>query len=169
MKTITLNSTKYDRSLHYRYNAQLVHEEPGHIRMYVMPGTRIESYRGAMLATHHSLQLYWADRSYNVHINWYSDWRPRSHYVNIASPATWPDGRLHFIDLDLDVIWRAQTGEVILDDEDEFALHQVRFGYPTELIAECLRSSAEVREMIAGRVFPFDGSMYAWRPDGAPQ
>ena len=71
------------------------------------------------------------------------------HYVNIATPATWDDGTLRFVDLDLDVIWRADSGEVILDDEDEFALHQVRFGYPSDLIEQARRSGEEVRELIA--------------------
>lgn len=168
MRTIPLRSTKYDGSLHYQYSTRLVREDPDLLLVYVGPGTPIKSYRGAMYATHHSLQFYWSDRQYNLHVSWYADWRPRLHYINVATPATWADGTIHFIDLDLDVIWRAQTDEVILDDEDEFALHQVRFGYPPALIEECLRSSATVIDLIARRVYPFDGSMYAWRPDGAP-
>jgi len=101
-------------------------------------------------------------------VMWYVDWRPRMHYVNVATPATWSDGTLRFIDLDLDVIWRSDTGEVILDDEDEFALHQVRFGYPSDLIARAWRTGGEVRDMIARRSYPFDGSLHRWRPDGAP-
>lgn len=167
MKPVQLRSTKYDGSLHYRYGATLVREQPNLLMVYVSPGTPIESYRGATIATHHSLQLYWSDRQYNLHVSWYADWRPRLHYINVASPAAWPNDSIHFIDLDLDVIWRSETGEVILDDEDEFALHQVRFGYPPDLIERCQRSSAEVIELIARRVYPFDGSLYAWRPDAA--
>jgi protein associated with RNAse G/E len=86
--------------------------------------------------------------------------------VNIATPATWDDGALRFIDLDLDIIWRAGNGEVILDDEDEFVLHQARFGYPASLIERVWHSSEDVRDLIARRVYPFDGSLHAWRPDG---
>ena len=85
-----------------------------------------------------------------------------------ATPATWHDGTVRCVDLDLDVIWRASTGEVLLDDEDEFELHQARFGYPAELIEQVWRGTAEVRDLIARRVHPFDGSLHAWRPDGAP-
>jgi uncharacterized protein len=100
---------------------------------------------------------------------WHPDWRPRMHYVNIATPAAWHDGTLRFIDLDLDVIWRADSGEVILDDEDEFELHQVRFDYPSDLIEQVRRSGDEVRQLIAQSVYPFDGSLFAWRPDGSPK
>jgi hypothetical protein len=67
------------------------------------------------------------------------------------------------------VIWYAESGEVILDDEDEFELHQVRFGYPSDLIAQVRRGADEVRRLIARSAYPFDGSLFAWRPDGSPK
>lgn len=166
MKSFPVYSTKYDGSLHYRYSTCIVREEPNLLMLYMPPGTPIDSYRGQQVATRHTLQLYWSDRFYNIHVNWDADWNPRSHYVNIATPATWHDGALRFVDLDLDVIWRAGTGEVILDDEDEFELHQARFGYPADLIASARRSSDDVRDLIARSVYPFDGSLHAWRRDG---
>lgn len=165
MKTVAVHSTKYDGSLHYRYPATLVREDQNLLVLYMRPGTPIESYRGAMVAESHSLQFYWANRDYNLHVNWYADWRPRTHYINIATPAAWHDGTLRFVDLDLDVIWRATSGEVILDDEDEFAEHQARFGYPADLIARARGGGDEVRDLIARRIYPFDGSLHAWRPD----
>jgi protein associated with RNAse G/E len=167
MKKILVHSTKYDGSLHYRYDTMLVREDAALLVVYMAPGTAIQSYRGSMIADNHNLQLYWADRPYNLHVSWYADWRPRNHYINVATPAVWSDGQLHFVDLDLDVIWRSSTGEVILDDEDEFDLHQVRYGYPRELIEQSWRSSTEVRELIAQRSYPFDGSLHSWRPHGA--
>src|SRR6266545_6231844 len=167
MKTIPVHSTKYDGSLHYRYPSTLVCEETTMLMLYVRPGTPIESYRGPQTASNHTLQLYWSDRLYNLHVSWYADWRPRNHYVNIATPATWHDGALRFVDLDLDVIWRSHSGEVILDDEDEFALHQVRFGYPPDLVEQAWRNGVAVRDLITRRVYPFDCSLHAWRPDAA--
>ena len=168
MRTVSVHSTKYDGSLHYRYATTLVRETPGELVVYVGPGTPYESYRGASLTTNHSLEFYWSDRPYNLHVHWYADWRPRTHYVNVSTPATWNDSAVNFIDLDLDVIWRSSTGEVILDDEDEFELHQVRYGYPSDLIEQSWQSSHEVRRLIAQRSYPFDGSLHAWRPNGSP-
>lgn len=162
-----VHSTKYDGSLHYQYPTQIVRSEPGLIVLYGPPGTPIHGYRGDYLATHHALEFYWADRDYNLHVLWHADWRPRMHYVNIATPASWEDDTLRFVDLDLDIIWRAASGEIVLDDEDEFAEHQARFGYPTDLIERCWRSCADVRNQIERRVAPFDGSLLAWRPNGA--
>jgi protein associated with RNAse G/E len=169
MKTISRHSTKYDGSLHYRYPGTAVQEDTALLMLYCQPGIVCESYRGPLTASYHSLELYWSDRFYNLTEMWHPDCRPRMHYVNIATPATWDDGTLRFIDMDLDVIWRAESGEVILDDEDEFELHQVRFGYPSDLIAQVQRSAEEVREMIAQSAYPFDGSLFAWRPNGSPK
>jgi protein associated with RNAse G/E len=166
MKSFPVHSTKFDGSLHYRYLTTVVREERDLLVLYMPPGVPLDSYRGPMVTKQHTLQFYWADRFYNLHVNWDAEWQPRSHYVNIATPATWHDGALRFVDLDLDIIWRAATGEVILDDEDEFTLHQQRFGYSAELIDQAWRSSEDVRAMIARRAHPFDGSLHSWRPDG---
>ncbi len=167
MKSLLVHSTKYDGSLHYRYPMQVIREEPGQLTLFGPAGTPVDGYRGMYRATHHALELYWPDRCYNLSVLWHADWRPRMHYVNIATPARWGDGTLRFVDLDLDVVWLAESGDVILDDQDEFALHQERFGYPADLVARCWQSSADVRDLVARRVYPFDGSLYAWRPNGA--
>ena len=166
MQPIEVHSTKYDQSLHYRYPMSVVRSASNLIMTYVPPGVAVVSYRGEMITTRHTLALFWADRPYNLHVNWRFDWTPQSHYVNVATPATWDDGTLRFVDLDLDVIWR-RDGTLILDDEDEFELHIERFQYPPELIAEAWRSRDEVCSLIAQGTYPFDGSLYAWRPDGA--
>lgn len=168
MKQIAVHSTKYDGSIHYRYPATLVRAEPNLLMLYGAPGTLLESYRGPLRASAHTLELYWSDRFYNLLVLWHENWQPRMHYVNIATPATWDTGVLHFIDLDLDVIWDAALNTIVVDDEDEFMLHQARFGYPAELVAQARQSSDEVRTMIAQRVYPFDGSLHAWRPDASP-
>jgi uncharacterized protein len=169
MKTVSRHSTKYDGSLHYRYPLSVVQGDPDLFTLYSPPGTVCESYRGPLTAQYHSLELYWSARFYNLSVLWHADWRPRMHYVNIATPATWDDGTLRFIDLDIDVIWQADSGMVILDDEDEFELHQVRFGYPSDLIAQVQRSTRQVCELMAQSAYPFDGSLFAWRPDGSPK
>ena len=166
MRPFPVHSTKFDGSLHYRYPTTIVRETPDLLVLYMPPGIPLDSYRGQLVTKQHTLQFYWLDRFYNLHVNWDADWQPRSHYVNIATPATWHDGVLRFVDLDLDIIWRATTGEVILDDEDEFAQHQQRFGYSAELIEQAWHSSEDVRAMIAQRAYPFDGSLHSWRPDG---
>lgn len=167
MRPFFAHSTKYDGSLHYRRPMQLVHQDAELLVLYCSPGNPSESYRGHQITRNHSLEYYWRSRPYNLIVMWHSDWRPRMHYVNIATPATWTDQQLHFIDLDLDLIWRAESDLVELDDQDEFELHRERFGYGADLVAQAWAAVREVQDLFASRTPPFDGSLHAWRPDGA--
>lgn len=83
--------------------------------------------------------------------------------MNVALPSTWRDGTLRFVDLDLDVIWLAD-GTVLIDDEDEFAEHRERFGYPPDLVERAWRAVGDVRGLIDRGEEPFDGKLYGWRP-----
>jgi hypothetical protein len=166
MKPFRVHSTKYDGGDHYRYPASVVREEANLLMLYKQPGTPINGYRGSFLAKYHTLEFYWSDQFYNLSVIWYANWQPRMHYINVATPASWADGTLRYIDLDLDVVWFA-NGRVVLDDEDEFLLHQQKYGYPEDLIAQSWRSSRDVRELIAQRTPPFDGNAYSWRPHGS--
>ncbi|MFT4166094.1 MAG: DUF402 domain-containing protein [Microlunatus sp.] len=82
-------------------------------------------------------------------------------YVDIATPAVWDGSVLRSIDLDLDVI-RRQDGTVLLDDEDEFAEHQVAYGYPAEVIELAERAAAEVLTAVREHIAPFDGRSDRW-------
>ena len=60
-------------------------------------------------------------------------------YVDVATTPTLTvsgvaAGELTAVDLDLDVIERFDGG-VFVDDEDEFAEHQVAYGYPSDVVA----------------------------------
>jgi uncharacterized protein len=82
-------------------------------------------------------------------------------YVDIASPPRWEGHVARTVDLDLDVI-RLVDGEVYVDDEDEFAEHQVEFGYPPEVIETAQRTADVLRDAITRRLPPYDGSHERW-------
>lgn len=77
-------------------------------------------------------------------------------YVDISTVPTRESGRVHMVDLDLDVV-RGWTGRVWVDDEDEFADHRIRFGYPDQVVALASESCTDVHRAVAGREEPFDG------------
>jgi protein associated with RNAse G/E len=54
-------------------------------------------------------------------------------YCDITTPVDVSGELVTMIDLDLDVVKR-RDGTVYVDDEDEFAEHQLKYGYPTEVI-----------------------------------
>ena len=79
----------------------------------------------------------------------------------MTTQPVWDGSTVTSIDLDLDVV-RDVDGVVRVEDEDEFAAHQVELGYPPDVVraAEqtCLQVLADVRDARP----PFDGSHLPW-------
>jgi uncharacterized protein len=83
-------------------------------------------------------------------------------YVDITTVPTWQTDAggsiVRMVDLDLDVL-RGRSGRVWVDDEDEFADHRVRYGYPADLVRLAASSCDQVRaDVLAGRG-PFGGDV----------
>ncbi|HWS33128.1 MAG TPA: DUF402 domain-containing protein, partial [Actinoplanes sp.] len=74
----------------------------------------------------------------------------------------WIDGEaIHAVDLDLDVI-RSRDGEVQVLDEDEFADHQVLYGYPPEVVEQARATTAELVTLLTAGTQPFEEAARAW-------
>ncbi|MBY8876064.1 DUF402 domain-containing protein [Actinacidiphila acidipaludis] len=71
-------------------------------------------------------------------------------YCDVCTVPEWSDAGtvLRTVDLDLDVV-RSPGGTAYSKDEDEFAEHRVRFGYPDLVVTEAERTCAWLME--AGR------------------
>lgn len=85
-------------------------------------------------------------------------------YVDIATPPEWDGPVVRSVDLDLDVVLRSPEhgGDWYVDDEDEFAEHQLLYGYPADVVAAAERSRDEVwADATQGRG-AFDGRAGAW-------
>lgn len=83
-------------------------------------------------------------------------------YVDITTPAQTSPGQVTCVDLDLDVVRDRVGDRVWVDDEDEFAEHQVRFGYPPEVIVGAQGVCARVRSAVENRVEPFGSVGQEW-------
>jgi protein associated with RNAse G/E len=80
-------------------------------------------------------------------------------YCDITTPVRWPSaGEVTMIDLDLDVS-RARAGAVELHDEDEFASHQVRYGYSADVIRAAERAATWLQTALTDAREPF-GTVY---------
>lgn len=86
---------------------------------------------------------------------------PLAVYVDVTAPPTWSDSTVTVCDLDLDVV-RELDGRVWVDDEDEFAEHQVSLGYPSEVIGAARASADRLVRLLGGGHPPYDGSAGAW-------
>jgi hypothetical protein len=96
-------------------------------------------------------------------------------YIDVTTPGEWVADVLRAVDLDLDVIRMSPTngrtppvgivagpGEVFVDDEDEFAEHQVAFGYPTEVVGCAQASCDELVSAVRAGLPPYDGTHRRW-------
>ncbi|HEX6249410.1 MAG TPA: DUF402 domain-containing protein [Nocardioidaceae bacterium] len=77
-------------------------------------------------------------------------------YVDISTVPVVDGTTVSTVDLDLDVV-RGWSGRVWVDDEDEFADHRVRFGYPPEVVELALATCTRVQKAVEASCAPFDG------------
>jgi uncharacterized protein len=84
-------------------------------------------------------------------------------YCDITSPPHWPEQNyVTMVDLDLDVVRLRASQQVLLLDEDEFAEHQVRYGYPPEVIRNAEQAAAWLQAAIGDGAEPFVGDYHRW-------
>ena len=83
-------------------------------------------------------------------------------YCDITTPPHWPTAdEVTMVDLDLDVR-RRRTGEVAILDEDEFAAHRIRYGYPPDVVAEAEAAAQWLAGALAEDVEPFCHTYQHW-------
>lgn len=98
----------------------------------------------------------WWHLHYNGSVSQYS------HFVDIVTPPRWvAPGRYEMVDLDLDVT-RSHDGTVSVEDEDEFELHQVKYGYSEEMIERARTETDWVVEALASGIEPFFEVADSW-------
>jgi protein associated with RNAse G/E len=76
-------------------------------------------------------------------------------YCDVTTLVQWPSqDEVTMIDLDLDVR-RLRDGTIELLDEDEFAEHQVAYGYPAGVISQAERAARWLQAALADGSEPF--------------
>ncbi len=99
-------------------------------------------------------------------------------YIDITTPGEWDGTVMRAVDLDLDVIrmsslpptstrsapqnLTAGPGETFVDDEDEFAEHQVAYGYPADVIAAAQAACDALVVAVREGQAPYDGAHQRW-------
>ena len=101
-----------------------------------------------------SHEYFWLDRWYNIFKFHEADGSLRNYYCNIAMPATFADGVLDYVDLDIDVVvWPGGKYDVL--DRDDFERNSLKYNYPKEITEKAEESVTELIGMIVDQEFPF--------------
>jgi protein associated with RNAse G/E len=153
---VWVESLKYGGLLHRRWRARLERlEAPLIILEGVFEGEVRHPLLGHISAGTHSTEYFWTDRWYNVFRFREPAGELRCFYCNVNIPPRLSEGRLTFVDLDVDILVAPDFSYRVLD-EDEFEENQEKYRYPTEFRARAADARDELISMIEGRVFPFD-------------
>ena len=96
--------------------------------------------------------------------DWIATWNASGEtaiYVDVTTRPVRASETIEAVDLDLDVI-RSRDGRVHILDEDEFAEHQVRYGYPPEVITQARATTDALAALLAARAEPFGQTGETW-------
>jgi uncharacterized protein len=91
--------------------------------------------------------------------SWIANWNPPTAkkyamYIDVTTKPVFEEGMVCAVDLDLDVV-QMLDGSIRVLDEDEFAEHQVLYGYPAEVISQAEATTAELVKQIVSGLEPF--------------
>ncbi|HEU4910895.1 MAG TPA: DUF402 domain-containing protein [Actinomycetes bacterium] len=123
-------------------------------------GTRLAHPGGGFVSAIDWVTLFpddrpWSASFYDGHENQVSV------FVDMTTPPVWDGFRVGLVDLDLDVVL-LRDGSLFVDDEDEFAAHQVSLRYPREIVELARRSADDVITEIAAGAEPFATTGHRW-------
>ncbi|MGE5674116.1 MAG: DUF402 domain-containing protein [Mycobacterium leprae] len=161
-EVVTVQAYKYGGIPHYRFAVRVLDRSP---ELMVVTGEYgrelIHQTRGKRFTIQNrSIEFYWPGRPYTVAADCSAEGQIRQYYCNINLPPVMADDRVEWVDLDLDLIVQPDLSWQVVDEE-EFELHQVRYGYPPEVIQLARESLAALIRLVEAREYPFDGSAAA--------
>ena len=158
---MTVQFLKNPDILHWGFEAWFLGEDEYGSWMAVPEGTKRWKGKESVRATGEAA-VFCAPNDGWWHLHYNGATTRFSHFVDIVTPPVWvSENRYEMIDLDLDVIVE-HDGTVKIDDEDEFQIHQVKYGYTTEMV---LRAEAETQRIVGeleNRKEPFFEVADAW-------
>jgi uncharacterized protein len=155
--------TKYDGSLHWHYTMRHLGDDAHGVWLGGLAGTPSQRGSEPPIVRHVPwVQLIpagnqWWSGAFNA------DPAATEIYCDIGTPARWvSSAEVTMVDLDLDVVRLRADHQVLLVDEDEFAVHQVRYGYPADVIRQAEQAAAWLLARISSGGEPFATDYLGW-------
>jgi uncharacterized protein len=152
---------KFDGSPHRRYPALLLGEDKHGVWLGVPDGTVATIGTEVVVRETSHVLLVPPEAWWTALFN--APPRATEIYCDIVTPAVW-SGReeVLLVDLDLDVRRRRETRAVELLDEDEFAVHRRRYGYPKDATVQAKAAAAWLVDALADGTEPFASAYRPW-------
>ncbi len=150
---VRIVTTKWGERPHWQFDGVFLGDDEHGAWVGFRAGTRFERPGAEFVAGHDHVTLVPAVGDFLA--TFWPDGGRVEVYVDVTGPPRWDGSVLHAVDLDLDVV-RFPDGRVEVDDEDEFAEHQVAFGYPPDVVAAAEATCAAVLGAVRRRTPPFD-------------
>jgi protein associated with RNAse G/E len=163
-RAIVLRSVKYDGSLNYSWPAHLLWEDESGFIWYTPAGATLTRPTGGQPVPYDWVGRVWYARWYLVDASLVTARDAGTagvvhhYYCNLGLPGAWQTDEYRFVDLDLDVLIYPDGRHAVLD-EDEFTMHQERFGYPTATVAGVRQAAQDVLALARSGTEPFDGTL----------
>ncbi|WP_328462422.1 DUF402 domain-containing protein [Streptomyces sp. NBC_00448] len=159
---VQVNYTKYDGSLHWNLRMRRLGED-AHGTWLGLPAdsTICKGHSRTLALPEAHVILFPRDAWWTATFN--AAPRKTEIYCDITTPPQWPSAaEVTMVDLDLDVLRHRDAPLPVLVDEDEFAEHQVHYGYPIDVIRAASQAASWLMHAIAEHSGPFDGAHEPW-------
>ncbi len=155
-KAVTINSRKFDGTIHRSWKADLIEETQ---ELITFVGTFEKEIKhphlGVIRRGTISYEYYWKSRWFNIFRFHEPDGDLRNFYCNVNQPPVFDGIELNYVDLDIDVlVWRDFTFLIL--DTEEFEINTATFKYPPEILTKVDESLKTILKMIVDKSFPFN-------------
>lgn len=153
---VTINTRKYDGSLHRSWKAELISENNGLLEFVgVFENAVVHPDLGKIRKGTVSYEYYWLDRWYNVFRFHEPSGEFRNFYCNVNLPPVFENGVLDYIDLDIDILVSRDMNFEVLDEE-EYRQNSARYQYPNKIETGVRKAVQNLTDLIKRRQFPFN-------------
>lgn len=161
MRPVIVQFLKNPDVIHWGFKASYLGEDEYGTWVAAPAGT--ERWKGAEAVRPTSENaVFCAPHSGWWHLHYNGETTRLSHFVDIVTQPVWiSENTYQMIDLDLDVVVH-QDGTIEVEDEDEFEIHQVLYGYTKDMVKGAVEATERVVDALRDGREPFFDVAAGW-------
>ncbi len=144
--TLQVVARKYDQTFRFRTEVQVLHASPSAVLGLGLPDRQVRRADGIRIRQDWSLEYLPLHEPYNIVSFFDTDGALLYHFCNVLSLTRLDETGLSYVDLDLDVVVRAD-GSFSVEDRDDFERNSRSMGYPSDMVTLALQSVRCLEEL----------------------